>query len=110
MLLNRDRLKNVTPHDVIRVANTYLKRDNRTLGQFIPDDKPERAGIPEAPDTDTLLAGYEGRSDRQLGESFNPTPENIEERLVRFELPGGAKVALLDRKSTRLNSSHVAIS
>lgn len=99
MFLNRDRLEEVTPDDVIRVANTYLKRDNRTLGQFIPDDRPERAKIPEAPDTDTLLAGYEGRSDRQPGESFNPTPENIEERLVRFELPGGAKVALLPKKT-----------
>src|SRR5699024_3870759 len=36
------------------------------------------------------------------GEAFNPTAENIEARLVRFELPNGAKVALLP-KQTRGN-------
>jgi zinc protease len=33
-----------------------------------------------------------------IGESFDPTPENIEKRVQRSELPGGVKVALLPKK------------
>ncbi len=99
MFLNRDRLGEVTVDDVVRVANTYLKRDNRTIGQFIPEDDPQRAEIPDAPDPEQLLAGYEGGEARSEGEAFDPTAENIENRLVRFELPNGAKVALLPKET-----------
>ncbi len=109
MFLQRDRLDEVTVDDVIRVANTYLTRDNRTIGQFIPDSDPRRAEITEAPDLETVLADYAGREDRAVGEAFDPTPENIEERLVRFELSNGTKVALLP-KSTRGNRLHGQIS
>ena len=46
VFLHRDHLKNVTPEDVLRVAKTYLKEDNRTVGMFRPVDKPDRAEIP----------------------------------------------------------------
>jgi zinc protease len=105
MFLQRDRLDEVTVDDVIGVANTYLKRDNRTIGQFIPDSEPRRATIPEAPDLETLLADYTGREDRAAGEAFDPTPENIEERVERFELANGTQVALLPR-ATRGNRVH----
>ncbi len=109
LFLQRDRLDEVTVDDVIRVAKTYLKRDNRTIGQFIPDSDPKRAEIPEAPDLETVLADYVGREDRAAGEAFDPTPDNIEERLVRFELTNGTQVALLP-KSTRGNRVHGQIS
>ncbi|WP_376694095.1 M16 family metallopeptidase [Wenzhouxiangella sp. EGI_FJ10409] len=99
MFLNRDRLDEVTVDDVVRVADKYLKRDNRTLGQFIPDSDPQRAEIPEAPETEELLADYQGREGRSQGESFDPTAENIESRLVRFELANGAKVVLLPKET-----------
>ena len=102
MFLHRDRLEEVTVDDVLRVAEAYLKRDNRTIGQFIPESSPERSEIPEAPSLDELLADYTGREDRALGEAFDPTPENINERLVEFELANGARVALLP-KATRGN-------
>ena len=105
LFLHRDRLEQVTVDDVIRVADTYLKRDNRTIGYFIPDSDPQRAEIPEAPDLDELLAGYSGREDRAAGEAFDPTPENIKERLVEFELSNGARVALLP-KATRGQRVH----
>lgn len=95
----RDQLDGVTVDDVIRVADRYLTRDNRTIGQFIPDSKPERAEIPAAPAAEELLAGYQGREARSEGEAFDPSAENIEQRLVRFELPNGAKVALLPKQT-----------
>ena len=105
MFLHRDRIEAVTPEDVLRVAERYLRRDNRTIGRFIPDSSPERAEIPEAPDLDELLAAFTGRDDRAAGEAFDPTPENIQARLVEFELANGAKVALLP-KATRGNRIH----
>ncbi|NBB93932.1 MAG: insulinase family protein [Gammaproteobacteria bacterium] len=105
LLLFRDQLDEVTVDDVVRVADRYLTRDNRTVGQFIPDDDPDRAEIPDAPDPEEVLAGYEGREARSQGEAFNPTAENIEQRLIRFELPNGAQVALLP-KQTRGDRVH----
>ncbi|WP_376695109.1 M16 family metallopeptidase [Wenzhouxiangella sp. EGI_FJ10305] len=99
MFLNRDRLDEVTVDDVVRVANTYLVRDNRTIGQFLPEDDPQRAEIPEAPEAEKLLADYEGGEGQSQGESFDPTADNIEERLVRFELPNGAQVVLLPKET-----------
>ncbi len=99
MLLNRDRLDEVTVDDVVRVAERYLREDNRTIGQFIPTDQPRRAEIPAAPALDELLAGYQGRTAVSAGEAFEPTANNIEARLVNFELANGAKVSLLPKGS-----------
>lgn len=99
MFLHRDRLEEVTVDDVIRVAEAYLVRDNRTVGRFIPESRPRRAVIPEAPDLEVLLADFSGRADRAAGEAFDPSPENIEARLIRFELANGTRVALLPRQT-----------
>ena len=48
MFLNRDRIRNVTPEDVARVAKTYFIESNRTVGEFIPTGRPERAKAPRA--------------------------------------------------------------
>lgn len=99
MFLHRDRLELVTVEDVVRVAERYLTSNNRTVGRFYPENRPERAEIPEAPDLQTLLAGYTGREDRVAGETFDPSPANIEERLIRFELSNGTRVALLPKQT-----------
>ncbi len=100
MFLHRDRLEQVETADVAAAAATYVTRDNRTLGRFIPDSDPERAVVEAAPDPETLLAGYTGRETRSEGEAFEPTPENIEARVQRYTMDNGAEVALLP-KSTR---------
>src|SRR5262249_39305979 len=70
-----------------------------TVGVYIPTDRPERASIPETPNIENLLKDYKGGAAMAAGEAFDPTPENIESRVRRSELPPGLKVALLPRKS-----------
>jgi zinc protease len=99
--LHRDRLEKVTPEDVARVAGKYLRRSNRTVGLYIPTNKADRTPVPEGPNVAALLKDYKGREAGAVaaGETFEPTPENIEKRVRRSELPGGVKLALLPKKS-----------
>ena len=97
--LHRDWVERVTPEKVREVASKYLQRNNRTVGLFIPTQKPERIAIPETPDIQTLVANYKGRDLIVAGEAFEATPENVEARVERTELPEGIKVTLLPRKT-----------
>lgn len=97
--LHRDRLEKATPADVERVARTYLKTSNRTVGEFIPTANPDRSTIPATPLVADLVKNYKGRKKISEGEVFEPTPENIAARLVQGELPNGVKYALLPKKT-----------
>ena len=97
--ITRDRLKAVTPADVQRVAATYLKPDNRTVGVFIPTPKPDRAEIPEGPVIETLVRGYAGTQTLVQGEAFNATPAVIDARSVQRTLPNGMRLTMLPKKS-----------
>jgi zinc protease len=99
VFLQRDWLRATTVADVARVAKAYLVPANRTLGVFIPEEKPLRAEIPAAPDIAALVKNYQGDQAVAQGEAFDPTPENIEQRTVRVTLPGGIKAALLAKKT-----------
>ena len=106
LFLDRDRLRNVTPADVQRVAAAYLKASNRTIGEFIPDPKPDRAEIAGKTDLAAALKDYKGDAAMAAGEAFDPSPKNIESRTERYTLPSGMKVSLLTKK-TRGASVHV---
>ena len=95
----RDRLKKVTLEDVQRVAEAYLKPANRVLGVFVPTERPERAAIPSSPDLQAALEAYRGGEGVKLGEAFDPSPKNIEARLVRGELANGIRTALLPKRT-----------
>jgi len=97
--LHRDRLKKVTPQDVQKVAKAYFKTSNRTVGEFVPDVKPDRAEIPAPPNIAEVLKDYKGETAVQAGEAFDPSPENIESRTTRLDLPNGIKLALLPKKT-----------
>jgi len=105
-LLERDRLEQVTHEDVRRVAQTYFKPDNRTVGRFLPSEHADRVSIGEAPDAAELLAGYVGREAIAAGEAFDPSPANIDARTRTFTLSNGAQLAVL-AKSTRGRSVQV---
>ncbi|MGZ3456997.1 MAG: M16 family metallopeptidase, partial [Archangium sp.] len=107
LFLHRDRIAAVTPADVTRVAEQYLKSSNRTLGQFIPTAKPDRSEMPEHVDVAAMLEGYKGRGEVAQGEAFDPSPANIEKHVQRSQA-GGLKLALLPKK-TRGEMVNVAL-
>jgi zinc protease len=103
MFLYRDRLEMVTPEAVQAVARKYLPRNNRTVGMFIPAEKSERVSVPPTPALAEMIGDYKGREALAMGEAFDVSPQNVEERTTRTQLASGLKVALLPKK-TRGNS------
>jgi len=99
LFLTRDRIKAVTAEDVTRVAKQYVKPDNRTVGIFIPTEKPDRSEIPAIPDVDAMVKDYKGTETIAQGEAFDPSPANIESRTTRTDLSNGMKVAMLSKKT-----------
>jgi zinc protease len=97
--LTRDEVGKVTPADVARVAKAYLKSSNRTLGEFVPASAPDRAEIPATPDPAVRFKDYKGGVIIQQGEAFDPTPQNIEGRVIRAKLPNGLKLVMFPKKT-----------
>lgn len=100
MFLNRDRVAAVTPADVQRVAQKYLIESNRTVGSFVPTEKPVRAEVPGLTDAQIVaqVKDYKGNATIAAGEAFDPSPKNIEARTTRTNI-GGLKVALLPKET-----------
>ncbi|UEG54556.1 insulinase family protein [Mucilaginibacter daejeonensis] len=98
LFYQRDQLKKVTPGDVVRVANKYFKSSNRTLGLFIPTDKPDRAEVPATPDLAAMLKGYTGSQTIAQGEAFDATPTNIQKRLTTTKV-GGVTLNMLAKQT-----------
>ena len=96
---HRDQVKKVTVQDVQRVASEYLKPSNRTVGLFIPTDKPDRTEIAAAPSVDSLLKNYKSSVVVATGEAFDPSPANIDSRVHRSALKSGMRLALLSKKN-----------
>ena len=108
IFLYRDALRKVTPADVQRVAQTYLKPSNRTVGVFQPDATPDRPEIPATLDVMALVKDYKGEEQVAAGEAFDPSPTNIDARTKRGNEPNGLKYGLL-QKGTRGNSVQMRI-
>jgi len=105
--LGRDRLKTVKAEDVARVSGAYFRRDNRTVGLFLPTDKPERAAVPAAPAVEEVMKGFTAKAAASEAEAFDPSQANIDARTKRMQL-GPVKVALLAKKN-RGETVNVAI-
>ena len=97
--LDYDLVKQVKPEDLVRVAKAYIKDSNLTVGVFIADPAPDRAAIPETPDLNKVFTNYKTSVNISRAEEFDPTPANIEKRLVRSKLANGMKVAVLPKKT-----------
>lgn len=103
MFVFRERLKNVTASDIQRVAKNHLIQSNRTVGKFIPTEKPMRAPVRRYTDAEigAMAADIKGGEAVAAGEVFDSSPANIESRTKRGEI-GGIKYAFLPKK-TRAN-------
>jgi zinc protease len=99
MFLQHDRLEDVGPSDVQRVAAAFFKASNRTVGYYAPDPAPDRTVVPETPALDKLLANYKSKVTVAHGEVFDPTPANIENRVKRASLADGMKMVVLSKKT-----------
>ena len=108
MFIHRDRIKEVTADQVLKVAENYLKPDNRTVGLFIPTDDPQRAEIPARPDVASLVKDYKGTQTISEGEAFDPSPDNIDSRTEIADVANGMEIALLPKK-TRGESVNVSM-
>jgi len=97
--LDRDRVRNAKLEDLQRVATQYFVQSNRTLGLFIPTQKPQRAPAPAFVDVAPEVKGYKGDPAVAAGEAFEATPDNIEARTRRFALANGMKVALVPKRT-----------
>jgi zinc protease len=80
MFVQHDRIQQVTPEDVVRVAKAYIKDSNLTVGVFIPDPAPDRATVPNAPTLSSFLRpGYKSSIAVSRAEEFDPTPGQYRE-------------------------------
>ncbi|QVL34914.1 insulinase family protein [Telmatocola sphagniphila] len=98
LFIQRDRLAAVTAEDVNRVAKAYFQRQNRTVGVYIPQDKPNRISVPASPNLKDVVKDYKGGAVTEAGEVFDPTPENLDTRTKIVELDG-LKVGMLAKKN-----------
>jgi zinc protease len=98
LFYGRDQLKKITPDDIKRVAEKYLLPSNRTLGLFVPTEKPVRAEIPDAPDVMAMLADFKGGEVKKQGEAFDPSPANIDARTALGSV-SNIKYGLLSKKT-----------
>jgi zinc protease len=55
----RDRAETLPIERVKEVAAKYYRRDNRTVGFFLPEDQPQRADIPRTTDCGRALEGLQ---------------------------------------------------
>jgi len=93
--LNRDKVRDLTLADVNRVASSYLLRSNRTLGTYLPTDKPVRAPAPAMVEVAALVKDYKGDAPAAKTEAFDAAPANIDKRTETSTLANGMKLSLL---------------
>ncbi len=95
----RDATLNATPEQVQQVALRYMKPSNRTLGVFVPEDKPDRTEVPKAPAISSLVKDYKGGAAIVAGEAFDSSAANIDTRTKRAKLASGIQTMLLSKKT-----------
>jgi zinc protease len=99
LFLYRDRIQKVTRDQVQQAAEKYFVPSNRTIGKFYPEENPVRAEIPPSPDVNAIVKDFKSTVKITKGEEFDPSPANIENRVIRTDLGGGPKLSLLSKKS-----------
>jgi len=94
----RDRQAAVESAAIAAAAARYFRRDNRGLGKFIPEERPQRAEIPVPLAVADLMKDFRPRVATAAGETFEPTQANIDRRTRIVEL-GELRIALLPKRT-----------
>jgi zinc protease len=105
--LARDDLDKMKSEAVAAASKAYFRRDNRTVGFFVPEDKPQRAEIPAPPPVAEVMKDFVPKAATSQAEAFDPSQANINAR-TKFHTFGNVKVALLPKKN-RGETVNVAI-
>lgn len=98
LLHSRDVIANLQAEQIAAAAARYFKRDNRTVGVFMPEDQPQRAEIPAARTVAEALKTFKPHAALVAGEQFEPSQDNIDARTQHLTV-GGLKLALLPKKN-----------
>jgi zinc protease len=98
LFIQRDRIAAVTASDVNRVAKTYFREPNRTVGVYIPTKESSRLEVPSAAPIDLVVKDYKGGTVASAGEVFDPSPANLDAR-IRTVDERGLKAGLLTKKN-----------
>lgn len=109
--LYRERLAKVTPDDVSRAAQSYLKRSNLTLGSFLPEEKLDRTAIAQVDKgaLEKTLDHLKIDDSMSAGEEFDPSPDNIKARTTYSKISPEVELAMLS-KENRGQKVNLAIS
>ena len=79
--IHRDRVESTTVEEVNAAVQKYFIPTNRTIGNFIPTDKPERVEILHPEGVAEMVASYKGKVAMDVGEDFDVDYDNIQNRL-----------------------------
>ena len=96
--IHRDSWEEMKAQDVMDAWKRYFVRDNRVVGTFIPDAKPQRAQMSPAPTLDEVISKHQFKEEGQQAEVFDSSPANLNARTERFAI-GDVNVALLPKKT-----------
>jgi zinc protease len=99
LFAQREAVKRVTAAEIARVAGAYLKPDNRTVGVFIPTERPNRAAIAATVDAKALADATTFAAPRKQGERFDPSPAALEARTLRGALSAGTPYLALSKQN-----------
>lgn len=84
--ITRDRVESMTSEKVNQAIQRYFIQTNRTVGKFIPSEKPMRVEIEHTQGLEELVTSYKGKQALEAGEAFDVSYENIQKRLNEGEL------------------------
>ncbi|MGZ5675499.1 MAG: M16 family metallopeptidase [Usitatibacter sp.] len=96
--LARDDLAKITAEQVAQASKSYFRRDNRTVGLFLPEDNPQRAEMPPTPSVAEVMKDFQPKAATGVSEAFDPSQANIDARTKLYDVDG-VKVALLPKRN-----------
>ncbi len=106
--LTRDRMRDLRLDQVQRVAEQYLRRDNRTVARYVPTQDLQRAPAAQRVDVTEVLREYRGDPRLAAVPTFEASPANIDAQTRVSSLADGLQVALLS-KPTRGRLVHARL-